>query len=172
MTSFELHNAAMRLSAEETVAVEKAQAYRHATDVEHLEARGRRAGFEVIREVDGQSVTEMRWLVRGHFRGRFREARLGISDLRVNESMTVTLVSPRFDVQTRLIFLADGPQSCRLRSDVAVAPRSISGRLLVPGLKLARGRLQRRLAQGLGTAARAIEIHNQTGSVAGHRAKG
>ena len=72
MTAFDLHNAALRLSAEERVEAPVAAAYRHATDVEHLEARALRSGMEVIREVDGEAITQMRWLVRGHFRGRMR----------------------------------------------------------------------------------------------------
>ena len=96
---------------------------------------------------------------------------MGVSDVRPGESLTITLVSPRFDIVTRMVFLADGPDACRMRSDVAVAPRSIAGRLLVPGLKLARRRLSRRLSRGLAMAARAIEARGQTGSVAGRRAR-
>lgn len=161
VAGFSLYGSALRLAADAPCAVPLEAAYAMATDWTALEMRAVRAGAEVSRLSDGQGRA---WTVRGHFRGAHHEVRLELADMRTNESVTVHGAGTRFDFQHRTLFVAQGAQGCRLRWDVSVSPRSISGRLMLRGMKLTRGRLQRRLAGGLERFVERMEADYSAGS--------
>lgn len=124
-------------------------AYAAAQDVTALEMRATQAGVQVARLAEGYDGHRPAWVVRGTYYGQQHTVRLALANARLDESLTVLGAGARFSFQLRMLFIASEPGACRLRWDLALSPRTVSGRLMLPALRLARGRLTRRLENAL-----------------------
>ena len=120
-------------------------AYQMATDLPSLEGRAVRSGFEVER-LPGRKKG---WRIEAHARGRIRQIELRLIEARADESLTFQGTTGQFEFQLRSIFIAQGPDTCKVRWDATGSPRTVTGRLLLPALKLGRRRLQARLGHAL-----------------------
>jgi len=145
LSGFSLYGSALRLSAQDVFDVPLETAYEMASDVGAFETRAVRSGFDLER-LPGR---KKRWRIEAHARGRMRQIELGLVEARRDESMTFEGTTGQFDFQLRSIFIAQGPGACKVRWDVTASPRTITGRLLLPALKLGRRRLQARLGHAL-----------------------
>ena len=149
---FQHFSAALRLSASQRIAVPADYAYARATDFKALEARARRAGLRA----DRVSEVPPAWDVSVPFRGKMREGRLEVMDMRKNESLTLSGTGRLFGIQFRTLFLVRDART-EVRVDIAVRPQSIAGRLALQSLKLGRSRLTKALRGRLDAAAHSLE---------------
>lgn len=148
----------MRLSAKEDVGASADAVFAALSDFDGFERAALRRGAE-LRRVEGepQGGAGMRWAARFRFRGRPREAEITLSRHEPPSLIAAEAVSPNLhvDVQTQIVALS------RTRSRIVLViearPRTLAARVMIQTARLARGRIERRLAKRLRAFAQGIE---------------
>ena len=121
------------------------------TDIERHERQALRNGIEIVRlaSPDG-SKQGAAWDLAFKYRGRQRKLRAEMTDLVPPRRLKVNAVTGGLHINAVVALVALSPTLTRVNVDVNLVPQSMTARLLVQSLKLARGnvtaRLERRLA--------------------------
>ena len=119
------------------------------TDFAAFERAALRRGAEMQR-VDSASApgvgpgAGMEWLLKFVFRGKPREMRLKVTEFSPPHGYVLDLMSVSIAGRGNLDLVALTPGRTRLKVALEVEARSLTGRLMVQSLKLARGNLSRR----------------------------
>ena len=135
----------MQFSSKEDIEAPIDAVFREITDFQSFERSALRRGAEVQRTDNlAAPAVGMNWHARFMLRGRKREMDIDLVDydppngIGLEARATAVLGRMRVD----LVALSRG--RTRLSVDLALEPRSISGRLMVQSLKLARANLSKR----------------------------
>ncbi|MBU2981599.1 SRPBCC family protein [Lentibacter algarum] len=128
------------------------------TDFDGFARRALRRGAEVSR-VD--SCTEdgegMIWDTAFGFRGKSRKMRIELTEFDAPNKIAAQSEMTGLNGMLVMDLVALSRQRTRLSIDLTLAPQSLSARLLVQSLKLARGNLTKRLSKRLAQFATEIE---------------
>lgn len=128
------------------------------TDFEGFARQAMRRGAEVSR-MDSQSGkgAGMIWDTAFDFRGKRRQMRIDLAEYDAPNRLLANSTMPGMTGTFEMELVALSRHRTRLSIDLQLAPQSLSARLLVQSLKLARGALTTRLSKRLASFARQTE---------------
>ncbi|MGH1452277.1 MAG: SRPBCC family protein [Paracoccaceae bacterium] len=115
------------------------------SDFEGYERAAMRRGAEVVRVDDlAQPGEGMRWKAAFDMRGKRRDIEVVLSEFDAPNNMVFDAESQGLDVRMLVDLVALSRARTRLSIAVELAPKTLSARLLVQSLKLARGNISKR----------------------------
>ena len=142
----------MKLTAKTDLEVPAAFVFATLIDSASWEREAVRNGVEVERPQDSpDSGVGASWRIRGHFRGKARKVLVRIDELTPGQRLALMMDSPSIEGISRLEVMVLSPRRSRLRADLEVKPKTLAARLFINTMRLAKGRVQARFEQGLGT---------------------
>lgn len=128
------------------------------TDFPAFERQILRRGAELRRlDVPPNPVKGASWHVAFQYRGRDRNLELTITQAEAPNHLALSGHGASIDFSGTVELLALSRQQTRLTVTLGVAPKTLSARLLLQSLRLARGRLQRRYDTRVEIFARDVE---------------
>ena len=127
------------------------------SDFASFERSAIRRGIDVQRLSDDSTArVGLEWDVRADFRGKPREMRLQVASFEPTTKIGLEGDSAALHGSGQIELLALSPQRTRISVTVKIKAKTLSGRLLLQSLKLARSKVNRRFQQ------RVAEFANQT----------
>ncbi|WP_299852030.1 SRPBCC family protein [uncultured Roseovarius sp.] len=148
----------MKFSAREDIEAPINYVFDQLTDFQAFERSALRRGAEVQR-VDNKTVpgVGMAWDIAFKWRGKMRELKMELTGLDAPNCMVLSSRSPSMggDMMVDLVPLSRG--RTRVSMDLGLRPKTLSSRLLVQSLKLARSNLASRYAMRVAELARDLE---------------
>lgn len=141
----------MKLTAKTDLEVPAAAVFATLVDHPFWERDAVRNGAEVER-LPGTPATGIgaAWSVRGQFRGKARKVQLTITELVENQRVVLALDGPTIEGSARFEVMVLSPRRSRLRVDVEFKPKTLSARLFINTMRLAKGRVQAKFESRLG----------------------
>lgn len=148
----------MKFSATEDIDADIDSVFAKLSDFESFERAALRRGAEIERLSD-TAVPDvgMTWKTRFEMRGRSREVSVRLSDYAPSSTMRFDATGQGMDGQFTLDLLALSPRRTRLSAVLLLKPKSLSSKMLVQSLKIARTSLTRKFRDRVSEFAAAIE---------------
>ena len=146
----------MEFSSQQPVAAPRDFVFAQASDFTAFERQAMRRGIELQSE-GGPEPEGRGWSAAVTVLGRERDVAARVISFDAPQGYAVRGESSGVEILVRVEAQPDGQEGSRLGLSVALAPRSMPGRLVLQSLKLARGSLETRLAGRLEGYAREIE---------------
>lgn len=148
----------MKFSAKEDLELEAEQAFEFLSDFDGFERSAMRRGADVTR-VDslGAPGVGMEWDVVFKLRGKRRELRVRLSEYDRPERMRFDFASPGIEGHLDIDLLSLARKRTRMAVAIEFSPKTLSARLLVQSLKLAKGNLNKRFTGQIAAYARDLE---------------
>lgn len=135
----------MQFSSKEDIEAPIDAVFREITDFQSFERSALRRGAEVRRtDTRDKPGVGMSWHARFMLRGRRREVDIDLVEYDVPNGIAIEARTSALLGRMRVDLVALSRGRTRLSVDLALEPRSISGRLMVQSLKLARNNLTKR----------------------------
>ncbi|MEP4036984.1 SRPBCC family protein [Pseudophaeobacter sp.] len=135
----------MELTSKEDVDAPLAEVFAAISDFASFERSAIRRGVEVQRLSDDPTPqVGMAWDVRADFRGKPRELRLELSNYEPTTLIALNSDSNSLSGKGQIELLALSPRRTRLSVKVKLEAKTLSGRLLLQSLKLARSKVNKR----------------------------
>ncbi|KIC21577.1 SRPBCC family protein [Leisingera sp. ANG-Vp] len=148
----------MEFQSKEDIEAPIAEVFGAIADFELLERSALRRGIEVQRIGDAaRPESGLAWDLNFSFRGKQREARLTLDGYTPVTGLVLTGSGSGIDGRMEIELLALSPQRTRMSAGLKLKPSSLTGRLLVQSMKLARSNLTRRFKLRLADYARVTE---------------
>ncbi|MCA0996286.1 SRPBCC family protein [Alloyangia pacifica] len=148
----------MDISTKEDIEVPVDRVFAEATNFDHLERQIMRRGIELRRVptgTDGDAGPQMAWEAEFTFRGKTRKASIALVEQDTPNLLVYRSLSDGLEVLTRIEFVALSRSRTRVAMQVALQPKTLSARLMVQSLKLARASIEKkfrvRMAEYAGT---------------------
>jgi hypothetical protein len=122
--------------------------YEKVTNFESYERQALRRGA-VVSRVDGNGQVRVgsAWDVAFTFRGKNRKLRATIAEMTSPESMKIDTVATGLNSIADVHLIALSPKVTRVAVVIELSPKSLSARLLLQSLKLAKANLNKRFAK-------------------------
>lgn len=148
----------MQFSAKQDIEVPIESVFAAVTDFDGFTTQALRRGAEVVR-VDTLTgpCAGMTWQVGFEFRGKRRDMEIELLKVVRPSDLKMRSTTSGLDGHMTLELVALSKQRTRLGIELELAPKTLSARLLIQSLKLARGSLSKRLRKRLEGFARATE---------------
>ncbi len=148
----------MQLSTKRDINVPIEHVFAAFTDFDGFARQALRRGAEVQRvdTLDGPCAG-MGWNVTFDFRGKRRKMKITLTELDAPSRLTAQSKMSGLESELRIELLAMSRKRTRVSIELDLRPQTLSARLLVQSLKLARSNLTKRLGKKLDTFARATE---------------
>ena len=163
----------MRFTTREDIEVPIAEVFAALTDFDRFEREALRRGAAVDRGGDVASPGPGRhWVLRFRHRGRVRELSTGIDAWDPPRAFSTWGRIGAFEGRIVLDLTALSPRRTRLRVDLEVKPRSLTARLMLQSLKLAKASLSGRFRARFHGFARQLEQRHQTPAGRDQRLRG
>lgn len=134
----------MKFSTREDIEAPIAHVFDRVSDFAGFERMALRRGMQVNRTDDGPVVVGSQWNVAFQFRGRERKMQLTLDAMRPPEMYRCLAVSGGLNAQTDVELVALSPRRTRLAVSIELRPRSLTARVLLQSMKLAKTRLNKR----------------------------
>lgn len=150
----------MEFSSSEDIAAPLDAVFAELSDFDAIERQILRRGVQIERH--GDINRGMSWDAKFSFRGKSRDAKIDLTDHTPPESMEFQSVSSGLKVLSRVDFVPLSRTRTRVSVRVTLEPRTLSARLLVQSMKLARNKLNTRFAKRMKDFARDLEQRLQT----------
>ncbi|MFZ3580619.1 SRPBCC family protein [Loktanella sp. DJP18] len=148
----------MKFSSREDIEAPIEKVYARVTDFAGFERQMLRRGADVRRVDPGQPVKAgSAWDVAFTFRSRDRRVRATVTRLAAPTDVVIDMAANGLDGVTTIEVLALSPQRTRLSVTVELSARSLSARLLLQSLKLAKSNLTNRFKKRVADFAQGIE---------------
>ncbi|MEK0164674.1 SRPBCC family protein [Phaeobacter sp. JH20_36] len=134
----------MDFSSKEDIDAPIAEVFRSISDFESMERMALRRGVDVQRLGDAQHPENgLAWDIEFQFRGKKRNLHLSLSTYEPVTQMILSGTGSGMDGTMDIELLALSPQRTRLSVTLTLTPKTLSGRLMVQSLKLAKTKLKR-----------------------------
>lgn len=148
----------MQLTAQEDIEAPLDQVFAELTDFETVERQALRRGIEVQRldNVVGTGAG-MAWKTGFRFRGKMRNADIKLVDYAPPERVQFHSVSGGLEVQMVMELVALSRARTRINLVTEFKPKTLSARLLVQSLKLAKGGVDKRFRNRMAGLAKDLE---------------
>ncbi|WP_305971436.1 MULTISPECIES: SRPBCC family protein [unclassified Mameliella] len=146
----------MELTAREDIEAPQDRVFAMMADFDSIERQAMRRGLEVTRTGDGPGAG-MAWDVAFRFRGKRREAAITLTDYQPPERMVFDTVSGGLDITLTLDVVALSPARSRINVTTVMAARTLSARLFLQSMKLARGGMDKRFRKRVAELAGEME---------------
>jgi hypothetical protein len=148
----------MQFSSREDIDAPIGEVFAMLSDVDSFERSAIRRGIDVTRVGDRAAVGEgMAWTARFMMRGKPREAHVTLARFEAPQMMRFDTVSQGLEGHLTVDLVALSPRRTRLGVILNLKPNTLSARLLVQSLKLARGNLSKRFKLKVADYARHLE---------------
>jgi len=148
----------MKFSSREDIEAPIQQVFDMLCEFEYYERSAIRRGIEVRRMDDRvHPGTGMAWAVRFKIRGHQRDMELKLSEYDAPVLMRIRGHTTGLDSDFILDLMALSPQRTRLAVSLDLKPSTLSARLLIQSLKLAKTRLSKRFKQKVAEFAQTLE---------------
>ena len=135
----------MKFSSEEDIETPIDRVFEQLTNFEMFERAAIRRGVEIERERGiAQPVVGMAWKARFEMRGRSREARVELTHLDRPNTMRFDAIGKGVDGSFFIDLLPLSPRSTRMSVVLDIEPKTLSARLLIQSMKLAKTNLTKR----------------------------
>lgn len=148
----------MKLTTRQDIEAPLDFVYAQMSDFAQFERMAMRRGAEVERsdklEQDGPG---MGWRVKFSFRGKTRKLALRLADAQPDSFLAYGIEGQAISGDARVEFMALSPRRTRLTIAGEVRPKTLAARLMLQSLRLARGRVQKRIDAAAGKLATLIE---------------
>ncbi len=149
----------MQLTASEDIEAPVERVFAELSDFEAIERQVMRRGIDVKRTA-GEDVPAagMGWATDFTFRGKSRQAQVTLVDYTVPEQMVFDTVSGGLEAETRVEVVALSRSRTRINMVTELKPKTLSARLLVQSLKLAKGGIDKRFRKKMAGYAKDLEL--------------
>ena len=148
----------MKLTTNQDIQAPIEHLFASVSDFEGFTRQALRRGAEVSRMDTVTAIDEgMIWQTAFDFRGKRRQMRIELTEFDKPNRLAAHSTMPGMTGALVMDLVALSRQHTRLSIDIQLAPQSLSARLLVQSLKLARGNLTKRLSKRLAEFARQTE---------------
>lgn len=148
----------MEFQSSEDIEAPIAEVFRAISDFDAMERSALRRGIELQRTGDtANPAVGLAWDLSFSFRGKQRSIALALASYTPDTGMALGGSGSGLDGQMAIDLLALSPQRTRMSVQLKLAPTSLTGRLMVQSLKLARSNLNRRFRLRLADYARITE---------------
>ena len=148
----------MRITARQDIGAPIDEVFAAATDHAGFERQALRRGADVKRtDKLGGLVPGAAWRVAFPFRGREREVAIRVEGVEAPTRVTALAEGGGLAAQTAVELLALSRGTTRLTVTMEVAGRTLTARLLLTGMRLARASIERRVGERLAVWAREVE---------------
>ena len=135
----------MKFSSKEDIETPIDRVFEQLTNFEMFERAAIRRGVEIERERGiAQPVVGMAWKARFEMRGRSREARVELMHLDRPNTMRFDAIGKGVDGSFFIDLLPLSPRSTRMSVVLDIEPKTLSARLLIQSMKLAKTNLTKR----------------------------
>ena len=134
----------MKFSTREDIEAPIAYVFAQASDFGAFERRALRQGAEVQRKGDGEVAAGTAWDVAFDFRGRPRRVTATLTAFDPPNGMVIESVSDGLDAITEVDLIALSQSRTRVMVSIDLKARTLTARLLLQSLKLAKTRLGKR----------------------------
>lgn len=131
----------MKLTTREDIAAPIAHVFAQASDFETFERRALREGAQVARYQTGHSAVDTSWDITARFHGRNRQFNAQLTRFDPPTGYVVTTLSDGLEFVTEMQLFALAPQRTRVTMTIDISARTLTARLLVQSLRLAKTRL-------------------------------
>lgn len=148
----------MEFSAKEDIEAPIADVFGILSDFEGFERSAIRRGVDVLRRGDVSAPDRgLAWDTRFSFRGKERALRISLTGYEPVTAMTLTGEGSGLDGQMQIELLALSPRRTRMSVRFGIQPKTLSARLLVQSLKLAKTKLTRKFKLRVAEFAKSAE---------------
>lgn len=136
----------MKISTREDIDAPIAHVFAKVSDFQNYERAAMRRGVQV-RRINGQDITGpgMAWQAEFDFRGKRRTMDIVLEDYEAPTELKFAATSGGLTGTCEIELIALSPGKTRMKLVVDLKPQTLSARLLVQSLKLAKGRIETRL---------------------------
>jgi len=135
----------MKFSSKEDIETPIDRVFEQLTNFEMFERAAIRRGVEIERERDtAQPVVGMAWKARFEMRGRSREARVELTHLDRPNTLRFDAIGKGVDGSFFIDLLPLSQRSTRISVVLDIEPKTLSARLLIQSMKLAKTNLTKR----------------------------
>ncbi|MCR8546747.1 SRPBCC family protein [Salipiger sp. P9] len=149
----------MEFSTKEDIEAPLDRVFAEVTDFEHLERQVMRRGIDV-RRVSGDPATPsegLSWSAGFRFRGKGRKAEIALSEYDAPNTICYHTVSGGIEAMTRIDFVALSRARTRVGMRIELLPKTLSARLAVQSMKLAKGNMEKRFRVKMAEYAKDLE---------------
>lgn len=127
-------------------------------DFDHWERAAMRRGTDVQRlDTLAEPAPGMGWKLVFAYRGKERTLTARLAEIDPGQRMGFTAASTNVSGTAEVDLVEMGPRRTRMTVTVDAQPRTLAARLVMQGLRLARGRVDRRFADSIAALATHIE---------------
>jgi hypothetical protein len=148
----------MKFSTKQDIETPAAYVFAALTDFEAWERAAMRRGAEVARTDSLRNIgAGMSWHVAFQFRGRQRKMDLRLINMIPNSTLEFSALSPAIDAATTIEIIEMSARRARLHVTAKITPLTLTAKLFIQSLRLARARADRRFAQRVQSIASEIE---------------
>jgi len=148
----------MQFSSKEDVEVPISDVFAMLSEFESYERSAIRRGIEVRRlDESAPKAVGLAWDARFVLRGKPRDIRLDLTGYEPPNFMKIEAESQGLDGRLTLELLALSPRRTRMSVVLKLTPKTLSARLLVQSLKLARSNLNKRYKLKVADYAKSVE---------------
>ncbi|MDU8910442.1 SRPBCC family protein [Aestuariicoccus sp. MJ-SS9] len=154
----------MEFSTREDIEAPNDRVFAAVSDFNAIERQVMRRGVEV-RRIDDMTAPGpgMAWHARFRFRGKSREAEVTMTEYDPPQAMVFQTISGGLETRTELEFVALSRSRTRITMSVHLQPKTLSARLLVQSMKLARGNINKRFRVRMADYAKDLEARLKAG---------
>jgi uncharacterized protein YndB with AHSA1/START domain len=150
----------MKLTSRQDIEAPLDVVYARLTDFENFERMAMRRGAEVER-TDRLKKPDvgMAWRLRFTFKGKQRKMSIRFADAEPGSHLAWAFDSVPIEGTVKVELVSLSPRRTRLTMVSDIRPKTLAARLMIQSLRLAKGRVQRRLDLRTGQLANMIEEH-------------
>jgi carbon monoxide dehydrogenase subunit G len=149
----------MRFSSKQDVEAPADPVFQILSDFETWETAAMRRGVDIERKDKLQQPgAGMRWAAKFAYRGKPREMEVELSQLDPAQMLRFAGVSQALEGVVSIELIEQSPRRTRLHVVVDITPRSLTARLFLQSLRLARAKLDRKFDQRIAMLAGDIEL--------------
>jgi carbon monoxide dehydrogenase subunit G len=154
----------MRFASKHDIEAPIADTYRIITDFEAWERAAMRRGADVARTDKLRDLMPgLKWSARFAYRGRTRELDLELKQIEAPSLLRFAGVSQSIEGTAAIELMEMGAKRTRMHVVFELTPRSLTSRLFLQSLRLARNRMDRRFDQRMAQMAADIEARYAVG---------
>lgn len=147
----------MEFSAKEDIEAPIEQVFAVITDFESVERQALRRGIKVTRTHDADGEVGTEWTAGFKFRGKEMSADIRLTECTAPELVVFAAKAGGLETGMSVDLTALSPRRTRMTVTAHMQPKTLSARLLVQSLKLAKGRVTRKFSVRVAQYAKLVE---------------
>ena len=153
----------MKFTAKEDVDAPIEAVYARLTNFEQYERQALRRGASVRRLTSGEPQPGTSWDIAFTFRGKERRLHAELVELDEPNAIRLNSVASGINGDTQVDLVPLSPRTTRVSVVIELSAKSLSSRLMLQSLKLARGTLQGRLEKRMAAMAEDVATRYRAG---------